>query len=379
MADLTLTAPLRGWASPLDEVDDPVFAGRMLGDGVAIDPTGSELRAPCDGAVISVHAAGHAVSLRATNGAEMLLHIGLETVSMAGEGFARHVEDGQAIRRGDLLISFDLDLVAAKAKSLITPLVITNGDDFAIVSRVTDRRVEVGDPLLVVRGGEAATRIEAPASATASRAVTVPLAHGLHARPAALVAAEAKRHRSDIALSAGGRSANAKSPVAIMALGLGHDAEVVIEARGEDAQAAVAALADLIAHRLPPEPPPAAPAAPTPTAPKAASGWLKGTPAAPGLAIGPVARLIAREVQVREQSMGAEAETLALSAALGALRARLTVQSRAGPRERRDILAAHLAFLDDEEMIAAAEAGIAGGRSAGAAWRAAIRAQVEVL
>jgi phosphocarrier protein FPr/phosphocarrier protein len=216
MTDLILTAPMRGWATPLDEVDDPVFASRMLGDGLAIDPTGSELRAPCDGEIVSVHPAGHAVSLRAANGAEILLHIGLETVTLGGEGFTRHVEDGQAIRRGDLLISFDLDFLAANAKSLITPLVITNSDDFAIVSRQQGRRVEVGDPLMEVRGG--VTSGPTQAGVTASRTVTVPLAHGLHARPSAVVAAVAKRHRSDITLTSAGRSANAKSPVAIMAL-----------------------------------------------------------------------------------------------------------------------------------------------------------------
>src|SRR5579863_3046616 len=113
MAELVLMAPLRGWLAPLEEVDDPVFAGRMLGDGLAIDPSGSELRAPCDGEVISIHKAGHAVSLRAADGAEILIHLGLETVGLGGEGFSRHAVDGQVVKAGDLLISFDLDVVAA--------------------------------------------------------------------------------------------------------------------------------------------------------------------------------------------------------------------------------------------------------------------------
>ena len=138
MATLVLKAPLKGWVCPLEETPDPVFAGRLLGDGLAIDPTGSTLHAPCDGHVIGVHHTRHAVTLRAANGAEILMHIGLETVSLAGEGFEAHVSDGQRVAAGDRLISFDIDLLARRAKSLITPIVITNGDDFAIASRDQD-------------------------------------------------------------------------------------------------------------------------------------------------------------------------------------------------------------------------------------------------
>ena len=377
MSDLILLSPLDGWAASLDETPDPVFADRMLGDGVAIDPTGSELRAPCDGEVTSLHQAGHAVTLRAENGAELLLHVGLETVSLGGEGFSRHVAVGQRVKRGDLLISFDLDVLAARAKSLVTPIVVTNGDEFAIVSRVQGRRVEVGDPLLEIRGGVIAEASQA--GLTTSRTVTVPLAHGLHARPSALVAMEAKRHRADISLAAAGRTANAKSPVAIMALGLGHNASVEIAARGPDAEAAVQALAELITHGLPPEPPIAAPAPASVVPPPTAVDVLQGTPAAPGLAIGTAVRLVARDVVVDERSRGEDAEARALDAALHALRAHMTSQAAAGPREQREIVRAHLAFLDDEDLIGEARRAMAAGASAGVAWRDAIRAQVEVL
>ncbi|HEY1562591.1 MAG TPA: phosphoenolpyruvate--protein phosphotransferase [Caulobacteraceae bacterium] len=381
MADLTIVSPMRGWAAPLDEVDDPVFSGRMLGDGVAVDPTGPELRAPCDAEVLSIHHAGHAISLKAANGAEILIHVGLETVALGGKGFKRHVRDGDEVKQGDLLLTIDLDQVAALAKSLITPVVITNGDDFAVVSRQVDRRVEIGEPLMVLRGGEGAQAREESEAPAVVRTVRVPLTHGLHARPSALVAAEAKRHRADVTLATGGRSANAKSPVAIMALGLGLGAEVVIAARGPEAEAAVAALADLIAHRLPPEPPSAEqPEAPAPKKkPSAAKeGRLTGTPAAPGLAIGRAHRLIPAEIAVNEVSQGAETETLALAAALDALRTRLAGEAR-GPREQREILHAHLAFLDDEELIGDANQAIAAGQSAGTAWRGTVRGQIEIV
>ena len=100
-AELVLFSPLDGWAAPLAEVPDPVFAQAMLGDGVAVDPTGSVLHAPCDGVIISVHAARHAVSLRAEGGVELLMHVGLDTVTLGGAGFEVHVAEGQAVRAGE--------------------------------------------------------------------------------------------------------------------------------------------------------------------------------------------------------------------------------------------------------------------------------------
>ena len=95
---LTLMAPLTGWAMPLAETPDPVFAEKMLGDGVAIDPVVGELRAPAAGEIIGLHPCSHAVTIRADNGAEILLHVGLETVNCGGEGFEAVVALGPAGR-----------------------------------------------------------------------------------------------------------------------------------------------------------------------------------------------------------------------------------------------------------------------------------------
>ena len=96
---------MAGWAAPLDEVPDAVFAERMMGEGLAIDPLEGLLRAPCDAEVISVPASRHAVTLRLANGAELLIHIGLETVGLGGEGFTAHVAAGQSVATGDPLIA----------------------------------------------------------------------------------------------------------------------------------------------------------------------------------------------------------------------------------------------------------------------------------
>jgi phosphocarrier protein FPr/phosphocarrier protein len=132
-----ILAPIAGWCVPLDEVPDAAFAKAMLGDGVAIDPVSPELRAPCDGEIISVAAARHALALRSAAGAEILLHVGIDTVALGGEGFQVHVRKGDRVRAGDPLLTFDLDRVARTAPSLMTPVIITNGERFRIATRAS--------------------------------------------------------------------------------------------------------------------------------------------------------------------------------------------------------------------------------------------------
>jgi len=88
---LTVVAPLAGWSTPLDEAPDEVFAARLLGDGVAIDPTEGTLYAPCDGEIVLLPASRHAVTLRTASGCQLLLHVGIDTVALGGEGFEAHI------------------------------------------------------------------------------------------------------------------------------------------------------------------------------------------------------------------------------------------------------------------------------------------------
>src|ERR1700741_2232644 len=290
-ADLVLVSPLDGWCAPLAETPDPVFAEAMLGDGVAIDPTGSVLHAPCDAMVVAVHAAPHAITLRAAGGLELLLHIGLETVSLGGEGFEVHVADGQFVRQGERLISFDLDFLAARARSLITPGVLVGAGGFAIAQRFTGRAVRAGEPILRLAGGGVASRGFAAAGPQLRPQLRVPLAHGLHARPAARVADCAKGFVAEVAIGRAGRSVSARSPVALMSLGLRHGDEATLTAAGPDAEAALEAGAALIESGMG-EGKPFASSDPVAAAPPAplSTGVLRGVTASPGLAIGRAAR-----------------------------------------------------------------------------------------
>src|SRR5580658_11382082 len=128
MSTIRIFSPFDGWCDALDAVPDPVFAGRMLGDGLAIDPTGAVLTAPCAGEIVTLPASAHAVSIRAARGIDVLIHIGIDTVQLGGRGFDARVRPGVAVRAGDELIRFDLDEVARGAKSLMTPIVVTPMD-----------------------------------------------------------------------------------------------------------------------------------------------------------------------------------------------------------------------------------------------------------
>lgn len=381
MSNLVLVSPIKGWVGPLDEVPDPVFAERLLGDGVALDPTGNTVYAPCDGTIMT--SAKHAVTLRATCGAEILIHVGLETVSLAGQGFVAHVGEGRSVRTGDPLLTFDLDLLACKVKSLISPIVVTNGDDFEVARRESNRETEVGEFLMELRPLNAQAAAAGDVVWTEeTRDVIVPLAHGIHARPAATLANGAKRFGCEIALVLDGRRVNAKSVVALMSLGVRKDARVTVAATGPDARKAVDTLADLIAAGLGEAPGEAAAPVTTTALVVQESGdpkRIRGVSAAPGLAIGPVAHLKLSEIAVAEKGVGIAHEAAELARALADVRGRLEASAGSGDRNRQGILAAHIALLDDPELVESARCAIAEGKSAGFAWRHAVRNYARML
>ena len=150
MTRLTLLSPLPGWVSPLDEVPDAVFAGGMMGDGVAIDPTGTQLVAPCAATVLSVHAARHAVTLRTDDGADVLIHLGIDTVQLDGRGFLLHATEGDQVAVGTPLISWNPSEVVAGGRSAMCPVVVLDVAPES-VTPVEVQTVEPGAALLNVQ------------------------------------------------------------------------------------------------------------------------------------------------------------------------------------------------------------------------------------
>ena len=125
-----LFAPVTGEAIPLSEVKDPAFSQGILGQGVGIKPSEGKVVAPCDATVAQMFDTGHAVSLETPFGAEVLIHVGLDTVELKGQGFTVHAKAGDKVKKGQLLIQFDIPAITAAGYDVTTPVVVCNSDEF---------------------------------------------------------------------------------------------------------------------------------------------------------------------------------------------------------------------------------------------------------
>jgi PTS system beta-glucosides-specific IIC component len=141
-------APMAGKAVPITEVPDPTFAEGMLGNGIAIEPTEGKVYAPCDATVDMMFTTGHAVSLVADCGAEILIHVGLETVSLEGKPFTVHVANGDKVKKGQLMIEVDLEAIKAAGLPTITPMLICNTDDYPTFNTYVGKSVTSSDVVI---------------------------------------------------------------------------------------------------------------------------------------------------------------------------------------------------------------------------------------
>ena len=146
-----ICSPLKGNIIPLSDVEDYAFANKVLGDGIAIEPAEGKLYSPCDGKAETVFDTKHAITIVSKEGVEILLHIGIDTVQLAGEFFTSHVSDGQSIKTGDLLISFDMDKIKEKGYSLTTPVIVCNTDEYSSVTQACSGDVTPGNKILQLK------------------------------------------------------------------------------------------------------------------------------------------------------------------------------------------------------------------------------------
>ena len=420
----TLVAPLSGWCAALDESPDPVFRQRILGDGVSIDPTSGEVFSPCDARVHSVTASAHALTLSIEDGAEVLIHIGIDTVQLNGDGFEARVKAGDVVKTGDLLLRFDLERLARAAPSLRSPVLLLKRPGLRCRRLAPEGPITAGDALLRIEHDPQAPASEhktpagqhraqadahpaparehtppsddsappenAPAGAVLERRLVLGLAHGIHARPAALLAAAVETLDVDLEFVAGhGRSANARSPLALMALGASHRDTLTLRASGADAEAALSAVVPLL------EPLAAASdsavadssQAPSCTANGPGGAAIEKKAPAPGaaipgqIAVGGLAMGVAWQLQASplQAALAEEAQVLPkaeeqrrFETALNAVAAYLDTLAQGSAGLGAEIARAHLAILNDVELAAATRRGIDTGLSAAAAWTAAV-------
>jgi PTS system beta-glucosides-specific IIC component len=147
----TVAAPINGTCIPLSEVNDAVFSQKILGDGAAIIPSEGKVYAPVNGTVSTVFDTKHAIGLLSEDGVELLIHIGIDTVNLEGKHFTAHVESGQKIKKGDLLVSFDQEMIKKEGYDTVTPVLITNTAEFHSIDTNASGNVKVGDVLLTVQ------------------------------------------------------------------------------------------------------------------------------------------------------------------------------------------------------------------------------------
>ena len=146
--DEKVVSPLNGQVMTLSEVKDEVFSSGAMGKGMAIEPTDGVLHAPADGQIIMTFPTSHAIGMRTTDGAEILMHIGMDTVNLQGKGFNTLVEKGQNVKAGDELVKFDIPAIKKAGYRVTTPIVVTNSQDYADIERTADGQVKVGQEIL---------------------------------------------------------------------------------------------------------------------------------------------------------------------------------------------------------------------------------------
>jgi phosphocarrier protein FPr len=396
LVKISLVAPLSGWLLPIEQVPDPVFAEKMVGDGIAIDPTSNCLLAPCEGEVVQLHSAHHAITLRTDRGIEVLIHIELDTVELQGQGFRPQVQQGDRVKTGDRLIEFDADLIATHARSLLTEIVIANGDRITVsphsgkVIAGQDVVLDLALPDSLPSVSGAATSASGAIATSLDGSVTSPpivIADptGLHARPAARLANLAKQYQSEIKLKRGDKQANIRSLVGVMQMEIAGGDTVYLVARGGDATKAIAALTQELQREMDSSVT-AAPSVARPEADRSQSAdpnTILGVAAAPGVAVGQLFQMQQQEIAVTENAADLHQEQQKLELAIAqakreidALRTNATGRFTASETQ---IFAAHLELLDDPELLKMAQEAMVRGKTAAFAWKQAYTTQAEAI
>lgn len=384
---LLIKSPLTGRLFPLENVPDPVFSQKMVGDGVSIDPLDQVLVSPVDGKIAQIHSANHAVTISTAQGIEVLIHIGIDTVKLKGKGFKSKLKVGDLVQTGDILIEFDADYVATQAKSLLTQILITNAEKMTLI-KPCDGKVTAGkDVILEVYNGKSFTENYSNDKvlndiSIASETVTILNPSGLHARPAAVLVDIAKKFNSDIRIQLGQNQANAKSVVAIMGLEINYGDQVNLSAKGPDASEALKQiinnLNDGLGEKIAEKPhfiksPESTAIIEHPTKHSNNTDDIIGIPASQGLAVGIIHQIHHQEISVQEFAENPQAEQQRLTVALAQAKSQLDLLiNQLASKSKSDqgaIFAAHQELLEDPDLLEIATTEIHKEKSAAFAWK----------
>lgn len=379
---MKVLAPLSGTLVDLTTIPDEMFASKTVGDGVSIDPTDSVLLSPLDAIVEFIHPSHHALSLRTDFGPALLIHIGIDTVSLRSEGFKCFVKAGDRVVAGAKLIEFDVDYVAQKSKSLLTQILLsepagysvkkTSADKASASKVVTAGKTEVFEIIKVIEAStieDSNLKIEL-ASNKLVRKFICTASSGMHARPAAELAQLAKSLNVEIAVEKSGRKVNAKSLVSVLGLAIAQNEGFSIEITGSAAQLAMERVADFLSQHLA-----------SPESQQEIPKTIKGICAASGVAFGKTLLFEVSEISADEVvQYDIENETKTKSeirfdidkALLGAQTQIENILARlkgSDSEEQTTIFKAHLEILNDPEIRLQVDEKIDLGSGAATSWK----------
>ncbi|WP_329602060.1 phosphoenolpyruvate--protein phosphotransferase [Sansalvadorimonas verongulae] len=395
---LVLASPMSGQIVPVPDIPDPVFAEKMMGDGLAIDPTDGVVLSPVDGTVAQFFKTGHALTLRTSDQTDILIHVGLDTVSLQGQGFTPLVKEGDTVEVGQPVLEFDMDYLSRHARSLISPVIITQPEGVRL-SGLASGFVSGGKNTLMTVGGDSdgdtAPAIDTSGQPDATADVVIPNPTGLHARPAALLVKHCRSFSGiEVRLACNGVEGPANSVTGIMKLNTHQRDVLTINVWGHDASGAVKALAKAVKEGLGEDVSDFNPNASTAAVlqPDEVSllhsesddpNQLKGVKAADGRAVGIIVHMGDINFTYEERGAGADYETSRLDSSLASAHHTLTGLVKGlqdeDKREQSEIFSAHLELLDDPALANAAKESIQQGYSAPAGWNMAVKAEVNAL
>jgi phosphoenolpyruvate-protein phosphotransferase len=383
LPELTLLAPVDGHLVALDQVPDSAFASKLSGDGVAIEATDGTLRAPCAGRVVSLDPSNHALSLRTSAGDLILLQVGIDTVKLDREGITPRVLVGDEVRTGQPLLTFDLDVLADRARAALTLMLVTEGRTELEVLKRDGPVVSAQDPVLRLAGGARPGVDPAPdGEPLTTEPLTLLNPGGLHARSAARLVARLRQFQAEVMVHKGSESARASSISDLLSLDVARGETLSLTAIGPDAAESLMAARELIeggfGENLD-EPSFAVAGRFESTNPDV----IGGLPASPGLAIGRVEFMCAEPPDYPLSTESPALDQDRLRQAIERVAAELAAAKESfelrGEQEKAQIFAAHAELLADEALAVEALEKITCGSSAAAAFRDTIQARGKQL
>ena len=384
-----LRAPANGYILPLEKVSDPVFSQKVLGEGFAIEPFTNILYAPVEGRVKSVAKTNHAITIETATGYDVLVHFGLETVALSGEGITPLVKVGDEVTFESKILEFDLLTVPTKVKSLLTPVIISEYSDQAFPN-VTEEKVDSRKTIVKLNLDCKVDDIDSTSSIRNSRnvyvnkTVRITNGHGIHARPAAMISHFAKKYDHNIVLIKGEQKVSANSIVGIMGLAIQCNDEVTISATGSNAQQVIDELIELISSLEDEEQAQEIKRAPSQL--KDVQGIISGNQyhgisVVKGLAIGELSCQRAIDFKFDEYSQKtSQQEESVLKDAIVKYKHQLHVlKQHETDATQIALLDAHIELVEDELICSKALEALQRGKSAAFAWHAATQKAMEVL